>query len=183
MEDVAVMAKVGTATVYRYFSTKAELAIQSATLFWKSEADKYLTILEAQQYDDLSGIQQVETILKCFGRLYANSPKFLKFLQEFDSFVKTQGILTERLKEYEETILDLKPYFTKALVKGTEDGSIALDFPIEAAYFALTHTMLSLMQKLALNGDILDSDNQISSQVQIDIIVQLFVKGLEKRRG
>lgn len=183
MEEVAAKAGVGTATVYRYFTTKAELAIQSATLFWKNEADQYLIVFKDEKYDGLTGIEQVKVILEMFGKLYENSPKFLKFLQEFDSFVKNNGILPDRLKEYEKTILNLQPYFTKALVKGVEDKTVEISNSVEETYFAVTHTLLSLMQKLALNGDILDSDAQVSSQLQVNIIVNLLAKGLEKRRG
>jgi AcrR family transcriptional regulator len=180
MEDIATKAGVGTATVYRYFITKAELAIQSATLFWQNEAEKYLIVFEEDKYNGLKGIEQVKVILEMFGKLYENSPKFLKFLQEFDSFVKNNDILPDRLKEYEKTILNLKPYFTKALVKGLEDQTLEISNSVEETYFAITHTLLSLMQKLALSGDILDSDAQVSSQLQVNIIIHLLLKGLEK---
>jgi AcrR family transcriptional regulator len=180
IEDIAVKANVGTATVYRYFTTKAELAIQSATLFWKNEADQYLNIFKDEDYDTFTGIKQIEVMLKMFGKLYENSPKFLRFLQEFDSFVKNNGILAERLEEYEKTILNLQPYFVKALQKGIEDGTVELTNTVEETYFAITHSMLSLMQKLALNGDILNSDAQVSSQLQVNIIVNLFINGLRR---
>ena len=35
IEDVAKRAQVGPATVYRYFDTKAELAVRSAREYWK----------------------------------------------------------------------------------------------------------------------------------------------------
>jgi AcrR family transcriptional regulator len=180
MEDIALESNVGTATVYRYFSTKAELAIQSATLFWKMEADRYLDMFHDKTYHSLTGIQQVEEILHRFGKLYDNSPRFLKFLQEFDSFVKRNAILPESLIEYENTILNLKPYFTSALEKGVRDQTIVIDFSVEETYFTITHTMLSLMQKLALSGDILDSDARVAAQAQIKIIIQLIVKGLKR---
>lgn len=41
MEEVAKRAGAGPATVYRYFSTKVELVIETAELYWERIARKY----------------------------------------------------------------------------------------------------------------------------------------------
>ena len=46
MEEVAKCSGVGVATVYRYFSTKIELVIETAEFYWQKVAEKYLTELE-----------------------------------------------------------------------------------------------------------------------------------------
>lgn len=180
MEEIAVKANVGTATVYRYFLTKAELVIQSATLLWEKESRLYLKRLKQIDFDNAEGIKQVSILLHLFGELYHNNSLFLKFLQEFDLFVINNDITPERLKGYEETILSLKPYLTEALEKGMRDHTIELTATIEEIYFSITHTMLSLMQKLILQGEILDSDLKVNAYSQIKIMIQIIVKGLKR---
>ena len=40
MEEVAKCSGVGVATVYRYFSTKIELVIETAEFYWQKVADR-----------------------------------------------------------------------------------------------------------------------------------------------
>lgn len=114
MEEVAKCSGVGVATVYRYFSTKIELVIETAEFYWQKVAEKYLTELE--QTD--TGYVQLQKIMNVLERIFQEEKAFLKFLQEFDVFVKKYQISEERLTDYESGILRLKPYVTDALEKG-----------------------------------------------------------------
>ena len=115
IEEIAKHAGVGAATVYRYFSTKIELVIETAGHYWEQVAGKYLTELERAESVSLkkwSGYQRLEQILHIFCRIFEEEKAFLKFLQEFDVFVKKYEISQEGLSDYErwhfevETICD-----------------------------------------------------------------------------
>ena len=103
MEEVAKCSGVGVATVYRYFSTKIELVIETAEFYWQKVAEKYLTELE--QTD--TGYVQLQKIMNVLERIFQEEKAFLKFLQEFDVFVKKYQISEERLTDYESGILRL----------------------------------------------------------------------------
>ena len=169
---------VGPATFYRYFETKAELAIQSGIAYWQKVSGRYLGALEAAEYREGSGKEQLEQIFAIFLSIFTEEFDFLKFLQEFDVFVQNDQISQQRLAEYEHTILDLKSYVTDALEKGLADGSLQFGYSVDEIYFSVTHTMLSLMQKLASNGKVLSSDEHIDLALQVKIAGELLVKGL-----
>ena len=120
MEEVAKCSGVGVATVYRYFSTKIELVIETAEFYWQKVAEKYLTELEQTG----TGYVQLQKIMNVLERIFQEEKAFLKFLQEFDVFVKKYQISEERLTDYESGILRLKPYVTDALEKGLADDSL-----------------------------------------------------------
>lgn len=178
VEDVAREAGVGPATIYRYFETKAELAIQSGIAYWQKVSGRYLGKLEEKEYCESSGKEQMEQIFAIFLRIFTEEFDFLKFLQEFDVFVQKYQVSYQRLAEYENTILDLKSYVTDALEKGIEDGSLQFAYSVDEIYFSIMHTMLSLMQKLALGGKIVSSDERIDLALQVKIAGELLVKGL-----
>lgn len=178
VEDVAREAGVGPATIYRYYETKAELAIQSGIAYWQKVSGNYLGKLEENQYCESSGKKQMEQIFCIFLRIFTEEFEFLKFLQEFDVFVQKYQLSHQRLAEYENAILDLKSYVTDALEKGLRDGSLKFVYSVDEIYFSITHTMLSLMQKLALGGKILSSDERIDLALQVKIAGGLLVKGL-----
>lgn len=48
----------------------------------------------------------------------------------------------------------MKPYVTIALEKGLVDKSLSFNCSVDEMYFSLTHTLLALMEKLAVGGDI-----------------------------
>lgn len=178
IEEIAKSAGVGTATIYRYFSTKAELAISSAIFYWRKISEKYVDKLETPIYFNLVGKKQMEQILELFVELYEKEFLFWKFLYEFDAFVRKQQISWERLEEYEACILNLKPYVTKALEKGLEDESLHFFYSVDEVYFTLMHLMISLIQKLAVGGRLLPSDERVASSLQIKIAGDVLIQGL-----
>ncbi len=178
VEDVARQAGVGPATIYRYFETKAELAIQSGIAYWKKVSGNYLEKLEDREYRESSGKEQIKRIFDILLLVFTEEFDFLKFLREFDVFVQKQQISYQRLAEYENTILNLKPYVVGALEKGLDDGSLKFSYGVDEIYFSVTHTVLSLMQKLAFGGKIVSSDECVDLALQIKIAGELLVKGL-----
>ena len=50
VEEIAKAAGVGPATIYRYFETKAELAISAGIAYWQMIAGKYLDSLSQEAY-------------------------------------------------------------------------------------------------------------------------------------
>ena len=160
MEEVAKRAGAGTATVYRYFSTKIELVIETAELYWERVARKYLQELEEAN----TGYAQIDKTLD---------------MQEFDVFVKKYQISEERLTDYESGILKLKPYVTDSLERGLADNSLFFTCSVDEMYFSLMHTLLALMEKLAVGGDILSSDQEVEGQKQFQIVTELLLRGIK----
>ena len=103
----------------------------------------------------------------------------MKFLQEFDVFVKKYQISEERLTDYESGILKLKPYVTDSLEKGLTDKSLFFTCSVDEMYFSLMHTLLALMEKLAVGGDILSSDQEVEGQKQFQIVTELLLRGIK----
>ncbi|HJB45486.1 MAG TPA: TetR/AcrR family transcriptional regulator [Candidatus Mediterraneibacter surreyensis] len=178
IEEVAKHAGTGPTTVYRYFSTKAELAVSSAVFYWKTISGKYVKKLDSPTYQEADGRAQMEQIMDIFQELFETEFSFLKFLYEFDSFIMKYHIPWDRLEEYEAQILDLKQYVTRALEKGLADGSLCFSWSVDETYFTLSHIMLSLMQKLAAGGRLLPSDERVSLFRQVKIAGELLILGL-----
>ncbi len=61
-----------------------------------------------------------------------------------------------------------------------EDGSLAFVCSVDEMYFSLTHTLLSLMEKLAVGGDILTSDRIVEGNVQLQVMTGVILRGLQQ---
>lgn len=181
IEDVAKEAQVGPATIYRYFETKAQMAVEGASFYWDRIAQKYTKMFEMPDYQAADGRTQMAHIFEIITQIFERELDFLKFLYEFDVFVLKYQISRERLEKYEEGILNLKPYVTEALERGLEDKSLYFTYSVEQMYFSVMHTMLSLMQKLAANGRVLRSDDRVELALQVRIAGELLLRGMERR--
>lgn len=196
LEEVAKQAGVGVATLYRYFTNKIELVIEVAMVYWERIAAEYVQRLEAKYTKKGTGectegcaegcdtgYCRLQKILDIFCQIFAEQRPFLKFVQEFDVFVKKYKIAGEELLAYESGILKLKPYVTEAIRLGMQDGSLRVPCTVDELYFSLTHTMLALMEKLAVGGDILPSDQAVNAQKQLRITTELLLRGLQNSQA
>lgn len=180
MTDIAENAEIGVASVYRYFKTKTEIVIEAAISFWNTEINIFHSILE-NDFDKLSGLARVSKILDIFIETYMNHKYFFRFIEDFDNYVVKENIPKERLSSYEKNILKLMPVMIEALELGKKDGSINPDINNEKFYMTITHTLISLSQKLILRNIILDSDNYFEGKAQLELVKDMALKYIENK--
>lgn len=173
MTDIAEKAEVGVASVYRYFKTKPELVIAAGTEFWREEIDSLFHNLNSLDFNELNGLEKVNRILNVFLILFQEQSDFIRFIEEFDNYIVKEQISLDKLKVYEKGIIDLKPVMFDALKQGKEDGSVRKGIDDNEFYVTITHSLMTLCQKLTLRGTILKSDKEIGSEVQIRLLIKM----------
>lgn len=173
MVDVANAAHIGVASVYRYYKTKFDLALEAAIVLWKDQINPYFMSVIDESYHQETGLNQVMRFLKVTSRLVQETPQALRFLEYFDNFIVSQAIDHIRLESYGNSVGLAKPVFMEALTKGIQDGSIRTDLDQEAFYLTITHTLMSLSQKLILRGEVVDSDDLVGKLQQIDLVIEM----------
>ena len=178
IDEIAGRAGVGSATIYRYYETKAQLAIQSGVEYWKKIAQRYLNLTEIKGYSDMTGLKQLECIMDALVMIFEKERGFLKYLQEFEVFVRRYEIDMERLAAYEESIMSLKPRVTDALEKGLQDGTLSFEWSPNEVCYSLAHTAFGVMKRFAWNGSMLELDSQVELILQVKIAIKLLIRGL-----
>jgi AcrR family transcriptional regulator len=181
MTDIAEKAEIGIASLYRYFKTKTEIVIEAAIAFWDLEIDAFYQYFNENDFKSLNGITRVSKILDVFINIYINHKDFFRFVEEFDNYVVKENIPTERLCIYEKNILNLMPVMIEALELGKKDGSITQNLNNEQYYMTITHTLISLSQKLILRNIILSSDNIIEGKAQLELVKDMALKYIENK--
>ena len=172
MKDIADASEVGIATVFRYFQSKRQLAIDAAACLWKRESMQLPAYLP-QNYETLNGISQFECLLEIFLYHYHRTPEVFRFLEQFDNFIASEAVSFDLLGEVENSILSLKePIFT-AIEKGKQDKSIRDDFNVELFYMTSMHTLMSIIQKFVLRGIIVRGDSVVTAEAQIRLLVEI----------
>ena len=181
MNDIAQKAKIGVASLYRYFETKEILVVKTVTYAWSTRMEDVLPNLVKPKYTNANGYAQLETIFSLFIKLYEKQTAFLRFIYLFDAYAVREKIPKENMTNYESKILLVKQIISQAIQKGIEDGTINKKYEKtgDILYFTLIHTFFSTAQKLALSGNLLDMDSQMNGAKQLTLLSDILLEGLK----
>lgn len=187
MNEIAQQAEIGVATLYRYFTTKEDLAIDVAVYAWQMEKETFSKVYSSEEYNKLSGFDQVKVLLGIFPGALETQSRFFRFIYYFDSFVKKESVSVQRLGKYEQSIEVLKTIVVNAIEKGLSDGSIKYrnsdsekisSATTEEIYFTIMHSLFSICQKLSLAGEMLYMDKAVNAKKQIELLVEIILSSL-----
>ncbi len=181
MNDIAQKAKIGVASLYRYFETKEILVVKTATHIWSNRMEDVLPNLVKPKYTNADGYSQLKVIFDLFVKLYVKHTDFFRFIYLFDAYAVKEKIPKDKMANYESVILLVKQIISVAIQKGVEDGTINQKYAKygDALYFTLIHTFFSAAQKLALSGNLLDMDSQMNAAKQLTFLADILLEGLK----
>lgn len=179
MNEIAAKAEIGVATVYRYFDTKEQLAIQCSIYLWRRARKVYLEKSETEEFRHQPGIEQVRMVLLLSAEFYEKQTSFFRFMYDFDNYLASHQIDPASRNEYETTISEMIDMFSNVIRVGKADGSIRFDASVDEIYFCVTHALFSMMQKLASNGNLVQEDSIVEARRQIELVISLLIKGLQ----
>lgn len=187
MSEIAEQSEIGVASLYRYFSTKEDLAIEVAIYAWNLELKFFSELFDSEQYKTLSGFEQMKALLEVFEEAIISQRSFFSYIYYFDSFVKKEKIVPSRLEKYEQVISSVNNIMINALDKGKKDGSITLgggrndviaSASDEEIYFTLLHSLFCLGQKLSISAELLAMDRAVEPNKQIRLLVNIMLESL-----
>lgn len=189
MTDIAKKAEIGVASLYRYFETKEDLAIEVAIHAWKKEEKVFHQVYTSADFNSKTGFEQLSILLNIFTTAIDSQTKFFRFIYFFDGFVKKENVNVQRLSKYETIIGNVNQIVMNALEKGSKDGSINFQksqnaviskATIKEMHFTIMHSLFSMAQKMALSGEMLYMDREVSAATQLDLIGNLILASIKQ---
>ena len=193
MNEIAAQAEIGVASLYRYFQTKEDLAIEVAIYAWQLEEKIFEKEFENNDFNLLDGFEQVRTLLELFEAAVVSQRSFFRFVYYFDSFITKEEVPVEKLRPYERMVNSINAIVIDSFFKGRKDESIKFNdvdnFVISESNdlemcFTIMHSLFCVAQKLAISGEILNMDRAVDGRRQIEILINLLlevIKGPKKR--
>lgn len=181
MTDIAKKAEIGVASLYRYFSTKDEIAIRTAIWAWEEQISEIYPSINNDEYTNENGLFRLSIIFSLFKKLYMSQPEFLRFIYFFDSYAVNSGIKQERMIEYENVIGKVQMIVADAIKLGLKDNSINKKYidKTENLYFTLMHSFFSTAQKLTLSENLLAMNEKSKGSDQLDLLSELLLNGVK----
>lgn len=128
MPETAEACGVGRPSLYRYFSTKADLVIAIGAWKWQEYLDGVMGRVPAEHRETLSAREHLELFLDTFLDLYRNHRDILRFNHFFNSYIEREAVTPEQMKPYRQVTEILLGGFHNICGKA-RDGTLRRTFP------------------------------------------------------
>lgn len=176
MADIAEIAKISRKTLYRYFSSKEEIAMEI-------ELDVFRTFVGVQ--DEIvqsitgNGYEKLNQYLEKLDRLVDDLSQLIRLTGMFDYYLVNEYPNESSQSEFIKLIEKVDEPFIQFIGEGVKDGSIITD--IEVSYLARTisNSFLALAQRIVTRRSHLDVELNIESRKILAVQRSLFLKALK----
>ena len=149
MQEVANAAKLGVATLYRYYNTKLALVIAIGARRWNDYCAQIRKLQEEKNSDAMTAAEELDFYIDFYIDLYENHKDLLIFNQNFNNYVQHEGATPEQMKPYLNAIAEVSVFFHKMYEKGKKDKTIKTDMGEEKMFAATSHIMLAVAVRYA----------------------------------
>ena len=143
MGEIAELAGVGRATLFRYYPNKRELVIAVCAAKWK----EYLDALDAKRplesIGDIPAIDRFTFMLDSYIDMYRHHKDLLQYNDNFNHYVTHEGVKDEQLEEFHASIYSVNTRLEWMYEKAKEDYTFRTDIPRDEFFRVTVHTMMS----------------------------------------
>ncbi|MCR8643181.1 TetR/AcrR family transcriptional regulator [Paenibacillus sp. N1-5-1-14] len=175
MQDVATEARMGIATVFRYFPKKDKLIIAVATRIIESQIETFDTIANGQE----TCYEKLEKILDFFITLIGPAhSKNTKLLEAFESYAAQSTEPLEDLDLYNDAMSRIQSSIMNIIKDGMNDGSIRANLSLDDTIATMTNSFALFAKKLSLQSSIPMLEFKIESAKQLHILKDIFLSYL-----
>jgi len=173
--DIAKEIGIGEATIYRYFNTKVNLAIEIGIKLWE---EIYQTL--KNQPKQASGYENIAQFFNYFNFGFSNNRSVFKFLQQFDNLMLTEKVDKVLLSRYDDVLQQIKVIYDEYFKMGLDDNTIKV-LDKDAFYYTTTHMLLGICYRAANQSQILKSDELINDSTQINMAIEICLNYIRRK--
>ena len=143
MGEIAELAGVGRATLFRYYPNKLELVIAVCAAKWK----EYLDALDAKRplesIGDIPAIDRFTFTLDSYIDMYRHHKDLLQYNDNFNNYITHQTVRQEELANFHASLNSVNTRLHMMYAKAKEDKTFRTDIPEEQFMRVTVHTMMA----------------------------------------
>lgn len=174
LSKISARAKIGEASLYRYFNNKSELATVVANSYWNDSSNLFEKEFIPKINEQKNGLDKIRVYLSIFLEFYKNHKDFLKYMNDYDVFMMTNEKDFKNLS-FDKHIFEVRDAFAALVKEGQEDGSIKPSIDGYQKYGFSGQVMVGLVTKLALRVGYLPSESDINHIECIEETIEMFI--------
>lgn len=166
MTMIAHEARISESTLYRYFPTKQQLVLETISEYQNRSDTFFLEkIKKFENYDYLTGFQQIEVIVEIYSQVIQESADYMQFCYEAQLFlIRSHPEAGESVIAYAKTVYLM---LDSAYKKGRADDSITVDIDVEDFYITMRDTLIGYITKIIIYDKLIDGINPWKAHLPI----------------
>ena len=150
LPDVAKASGHGIATLYRYFSTKAEFALAIAEWKWGEFFRENRKRSPIHNLEDKTAADMLDFYLESFLELYRKHKALLRFNQLFNIYIRSENVDSGTVETYRGLMQHIIEYFHVMYEKAKQDGTVRTDVSETEMLSTTIHLMLAAVTRYAI---------------------------------
>lgn len=168
IQEIADEAGVGVASVYRYFSNKGEIAVETAIYSWETG---FNPLLEEVLDQEGAGF---EALMQGYLKIFRSNPGFFRYLEDFDNYINKLETPPEAIKRYETMLARQDEMIGEILEK---DVNSLRDDVDRMTYLNMAgKAVMALAQKLVNRGHIVSLDESYDPEGTLRLLAETLYK-------
>ena len=175
MQEIAKASGLGSATVYRYFRTKATLVIAIGAKIWKEYAVEVEKMYQARGGDAMNAAEELAFFLDSFIDLYQNHKDVLRFIRSFETYIRYENVPEEDVRVYNEVVDGFARKFHAVYEKAERDGTLRLELPEKKYFYTIMYIMLSASEKFA-EGLVYPSEYEEDMTEELELLKDMILQ-------
>ena len=147
MADVADEARIGVATVYRYYSTKPALVMAISAWIWSRYEAQIVRLGDVRE---ATAAEEFEYYLDSYLDLYRNHKDMLRFNQFFNVYMNQESVTTDAMGPYADVVDRVGARFQLIYAHAEADGTLRTDIPGREMFLTTLHLMMAAVTRYAV---------------------------------
>ena len=175
MKDIAQTCGFGYKTMFRYFGTKTAFVITIGAKVWKEYAVKVEKMYRARGGDAMNAAEELEFFLDCFIDLYQNHKDILRFVRNFETYIRHENVSKEDLAVYNTVVDGFARKFHAVYQKAEKDGTLKLGLPETEFFPTIMYIMLSAAEKFA-EGLVYPPEHEKDMRGELELLKKMILR-------
>lgn len=166
--DVAKACELCRASVYRYFSSKQDMAVAASTWGWGSYLQTLRERTPEESLRELTAAEHLDWYLDIFLDLYREHRDLLRFNQFFNIFYYDEAFSEKQIEPYMDMIQTIKGNFHVIYSKAEKDGTLKTEYSEETMVSTIIHIMMAAVTRFAVGLVFVpETDNALENELLI----------------
>ncbi len=175
MQEIAKACGLGVATVYRYFRTKPALVVAIGAKIWEKYAVKVEQMYRERGGDAMNAAEELAFFLDCFIDLYKNHKDVLRFIRNFETYIRHENVPKEDVRVYNDVVDGFARKFHAVYQKAEKDGTLRLELPEKKFFYTILYIMLSASEKFA-EGLVYPSEYEEDMTEELELLKDMILQ-------
>lgn len=178
MQKIADEAKVGVATLFRYFPHKEALIIEVIKMI----IEKQVPYFENIYATDKPGIEKVDDVLTTYIRfIFEENRNSIKLLESFELYIVFNEIELSLLEQIKQAYGEIGNIISKIVKEGKEDGSIRLSISDEQIVSTMLNMFGTSVKKYSLYSILPDTIIPVPTKENLLGVKTVLIAYLQQR--